>query len=174
MPSQHKKDLVKTIQDKVEKAKSLVIVDYSGTNANQQVELRSMVSEVAGEVFVTKNSLIKIALGKNEINDSLTGMNALVLSYDDAVSALKKVFEFHQEHNTLEIKKGFMVEDDKVLSEAQVVQLSKLPSKEELIVTLIQRVQGPAYGLVNVLKAGQRNLVYALQAIAEQKQAAAN
>jgi len=36
---------------------------------------------------------------------------------------------------------------------------------------LMARIQSPAQGLVNVLQASQRNLVYALQAIADRKEA---
>ncbi|MBD3250350.1 MAG: 50S ribosomal protein L10 [Candidatus Pacebacteria bacterium] len=172
MPNQHKKQLVQQIKDKLGLAKSVIIVDYSGTDANEQVELRSMINEVGGEMFVTKNSLINIALSKDELAEALSGMNALVFSYEDAVSAVKKLFEFKDEHEKLEIKMGLMTDNDTVLTREKVVHLSKLPSKEELVVTLIQRIKGPAYGLVNALSDNQRKLVYALQAIADQKQEA--
>ena len=171
MPSQQKKELVKQLKQKLEKAKSVVIVDYSGTAADDQVALRSGLKEAEGEMFVTKNSLINIALGEKEaLQESLTGMNALVFSYEDPVSAIKKLFDFHEETEKLEIKAGLLIEEKTILSPGEIEQLSKLPSKEELIVTLIHRLQGPAYGLVNVLQAGPRNLVYALQAIADKKQ----
>ena len=58
---------------------------------------------------------------------------------------------------------------EQVLSAKEVEALSKLPGKQELISMLISRLNGPAYGLANVLKAGTRNLVYALKAIADKK-----
>ncbi|KUK78951.1 MAG: LSU ribosomal protein L10p (P0) [Microgenomates bacterium 39_7] len=167
MPSQYNQKQVELIKEKLAQAKSVAIIDYSGTNATDQVKLRSMIRQAKGEIFVTKNTLINLAVGDESLKESLTGMNALVLSYEDAVSALKTLFEFHKEEEKLEIKQGVLLEDGtiKVLSREEVEQLSKLPSKDELIVTLIQRLQGPAYGLVNVLNAGPRNLVYALNAI---------
>ena len=103
-------------------------------------------------------------------------MNALVISYEDEVSALKKLFEFKDEVEKLEIKQGLLMDDGKIkiLSREEIEQLSRLPGKNELMVMLIQRLQGPASGLVNVLNAGPRNLVYALQAIADQEQAPKN
>ncbi len=169
MPSQYNQQQLDQIKEKLATAKSVAIVDYSGTNATDQVKLRSMIRQVNGEMFVTKNTLINLAVGDDSLQESLTGMNALVLSYEDAVSALKKLFEFKDEANKLEIKQGILIEDGtlKVLSKEEVEQLSKLPGKDELMVMLIQRLQGPAYGLVNVLNAGPRNLVYALKAIAD-------
>jgi large subunit ribosomal protein L10 len=172
MPSNYNQQQVATIKDKRDKAKSIFIIDYSGTNANEQVELRAAVREAGGEIFVSKNTLMKIALDNEQLVEALTGMNALVFSYEDVVTALKKIYDFHQEQEKLEIKKGWLAADDKVLDTAALQKLSQLPSKEELIVQLIQQIKGPAYGLANVLQAGQRNLVYALQAISQQKQEA--
>lgn len=174
MPSQYNQNQIELIKDRIKQAKSMVIVDYSGTDANDQVELRSAIKEAQGEMFVAKNTLINIALDKEELKESLTGMTALILSYADAVSALKKVYEFHEEEEKLEIKQGVMIEDGQiqVLSREQVEKLSQMPSKDELIVMLIRRVQGPAYGLVNVLSGGPRKLIYALEAIRKQQAAA--
>jgi large subunit ribosomal protein L10 len=170
MPNKHNQDQVKILQEKLSRTKSAVVVDFAGTTVNDQVQLRRELKAVGGELFVTKNTLIDIAVGKGKVSDSLEGMNAIVLSYDDEVSALKSLFDFHKKNDKLKIKQGVMA--DKVLSVADVEALSQLPSKNELLATLISRIQGPAYGLVNVLKAGQRNLVYALKAIAEKQPAA--
>lgn len=169
MPSQYNQQQIEIIKEKLAQAKSVAVVNYSGTSASEQVKLRAMVKQGNGEMFVTKNTLINLSIGEDALKESLTGMNALVISYEDAVSALKKLFEFKNEINKLEIKQGIILEDGKVkvLTQQEVEQLSKLPGKDELMVMLIQRLQGPAYGLVNVLNAGPRNLVYALKAIAD-------
>ncbi len=172
MPNAKNQSQVELLKEKVDRSKSVVVVDYSGTTVNDQVTLRSAVSEAGGEMLVAKNTLIDIATGKGNLTDSLEGMNAIVFSYEDAVAAIKKVFEFHKDSSKLTIKQGMM--DGKVLSVSEVEMLSKLPSKNELIATLISRLQGPAYGLVNVLKANQRGLVYALRAIADKGGPATN
>lgn len=170
MPNKHNQQQVEILKEKLARTKSAVIVDYSGTGVNDQVQLRRDLKEVGGEIFVTKNTLIDIAVGKGKVRESLDGMNAIVFSFEDEVSALKKLFDFHKKNDKLTIKQGVMA--DKVLTPAEVEALSALPGKNELLATLISRIQGPAYGLVNVLKASQRNLVYALKAIAEKQPAA--
>ena len=167
MPNAHNQEQIKIIQEKLAKAKSLVIVDYSGSSVNDLTELRNNLTAAGGEMFVTKNTLIDIAIGKGKVSESLKGMNAIVFSYDDAVAGLKAVFEFHNDTDKLEIKEGFM--DDKVLSVSEVEALSKLPNKSELIVMLIQRLKGPGQALANVLQAGARDLTYVLKAIASKK-----
>ena len=167
MPNQKNQTQVAVLQDKIKEAKSLAIIDYSGTSANDQVKLRQAIADAGGEVLVTKNTLIDIAIGRGKLSDSLEGMNAVVFSNEDAVSAIKALFTFHKDEDRLVIKQGFM--DDTVLSATEVKALSQLPSKPELISMLIRTLQAPATGMVNVLKANQRNLVYALTAIAAKK-----
>jgi large subunit ribosomal protein L10 len=59
---------------------------------------------------------------------------------------------------------------DAVLTAKDVENLSKLPGKKELISMLIARLNSPATGLVNVLKAGMRDLAYVLKAIEKKQQ----
>lgn len=167
MPSQTNQHQVADLTNRISKAKSVTIIDYAGTTVNDQTNLRAAVKEAGGEVLVAKNRLVDLAVGKGKLSESLTGMNALVFSYTDAVAAIKKVFEFHKESDKLVIKQGLL--EDKVLSAAEVENLSQLPSKVELIGQVITRLNSPAHGLVNALKDSQRKLVYALQAIADKE-----
>jgi large subunit ribosomal protein L10 len=169
MPNQHNQDQVKLLKEKLDQSKSVVVVDYTGTNASEQVKLRQAIKEAGGEMYVTKNTLIDIATGKGNLTDSLTGMNAIVFSYQDEVAALKKLFEFHEENDKLTIKQGLM--EGKVLSPEEVESLSKLLGRDELIVKLINTIKGPGQGLVNVMTASTKDLVNVLKAIADKNDA---
>ncbi len=163
-PSQYNQNRLKDLQEKVSKAKSVVVTEYSGTTVKEQVQLRAAIKKAGGELVVAKNTLFDIAVGKGKLSDALHGMNAVVLSYEDPVAPVKALFEFHKKSEKLTIKQGYM--DEKVLSNEEVVALSKLPSKDELIAKLMMILKSPGTGLVNVLNAGPRNLVYALNAVA--------
>jgi len=155
------------LTEKAKKATSIVVADYSGTSVKDQVTLRSAVKAAGGEVVVAKNTLIDLAVGKGKLSESLEGMNAAVFAYSDPVGPVKALFDFQKKSEKLTIKQGFM--DDKVLSIDEVISLSKLPSKTELIAKLLMILKSPGTGLVNVLNAGPRNLVYALNAVKEKK-----
>lgn len=167
MPNQHNQDQVKIVQEKLDKAASMVIIDYSGADVKKLTDLRAALQAAGGEMFVTKNTLIDIAVGKGKLTESLQGMNAIVFSYNDPVTAVKALMKFHEDTDLLEVKQGYM--EDKVLSVDEVKALSKLPSKEELVVMMIQRIKSPGQGLVNVLQANARSLVYVLKAIVDKK-----
>ncbi len=169
MPNKHNQSEVAALTETLKKAKSAAIIEFAGTTVNDQVKLRSALRKVGGEFRVSKNTLMNVVFNKPEMRDSFNGMNGVVFSLTDEVAAMKALFQFKKDTDKLTIKQGFLVADDKVLSATELEALSKLPGKQELISMLISRLNGPAYGLVNVMKAGSRNLVYALKAIADKK-----
>lgn len=168
MPNTKNQQNLATIKDKLAKAKSILVVDYTGTTVNEQSEFRRQLKNAGGEFFVTKNTLIGLGFdNKPEVKDVLTGMNALILSYDDEVGAVKVTYDFIKDKEKLAVKIGYL--DGKFLSESETAALSKVPGKQELISMLIRSLNSPATGLVNVLKANIRDLTYVLQAIADKK-----
>lgn len=178
MPSQKNQDLLKSIKDQLKTSKSVVIADYSGLDVKAQNQLRAKIVEAGGRLLIAKNRIFKLAAkdhvkqGQEELEPTLKGQNAFLFSIEDAVSPLKALFDFAEDNESLEIKLGIL--GDRVLSFEETENLSKLPSKKELIRQLISRINGPAYGLVNVLGGPTRSLVYALKAIQEKKGSEAN
>ncbi len=167
MPSAKNVSQLQVVQDKIKKAKSVVFTNYAGLTVAQQTKLRAELKSAGGEFVVAKNTLLQRVLGKDELKDTLQGQTGVVLSYEDEVGGLKKLIEFVKSVEKPEVKIGWM--DGKMLSLSDIKALAKLPSKLELIATLISRLQGPAYGLVNVLNANARNLVYTLKALEKKK-----
>lgn len=167
MPSAKNVSQLQAAQVKIKKAKSLVFTNYTGLTVAQQTKLRAELKSAGGEFMVAKNTLLHRVLGEESLKDTLQGQTGVVLSYDDEVGGIKKLMEFVKKDEKPEVKLGWM--DGKMLSLSDIKALAKLPSKLELIATLISRLQGPAYGLVNVLNANARNLVYALKALEKKK-----
>jgi large subunit ribosomal protein L10 len=168
MPNTKNQTNLTAIKEKVARAKSAAIVDYQGVTVNELTTLRSKLKEVDGEFFVTKNTLINLAFdNNNEIKTNLSGMNAVIFSYSDEVSGLKIAFDFQKDTEKLAIKNGAL--NGQIISADEIKALSALPDKNTLVSMLISRLNGPAYGLVNVLSANTRNLVYALKAIADKQ-----
>ncbi|MDO5561501.1 MAG: 50S ribosomal protein L10 [bacterium] len=168
MPNSKNQQNLELIKEKLTKAKSVLVVDYSGTTVNEQSELRANLKKTGGEFFVTKNTLIGLGFdNKPEIKDQLSGMNALILSYDDEVGAVKVAYDFIKDKEKLTVKVGYL--DGKFLSESEAATLSKTPGKQELMGMLVRTLNSPATNLVSVLKANIRDLTYVLQAIADKK-----
>jgi len=70
----------------------------------------------------------------------------------------------------MEIKGGLV--EGKVIDADAVKALANLPPREVLIARLLGSMQSPITGFVNVLQGNIRNLVYALDAVRQQKESA--
>jgi large subunit ribosomal protein L10 len=168
MPNNKNVANLEVIREKIAEAKSVLVVDYAGTGVNDQSELRRKLKEAGGEFFVTKNTLISLGFDKKkEVTDALTGMNGLILSYDDEVGAVKVVYDFIKDKEKMTVKLGYM--EGKILTPEEAEALSRIPGKKELIAQLIGSLEAPVKGMMNVLQGNLRGLVYALQAIVDKK-----
>ena len=151
-----------------------VLVDYRGIEANQVVELRKKLNDASSTMKVIKNSLARIA-AKNtpiaELADQFTQTRALVYSDGDAVQQAKVLSEAAKSLDKLKILAGILVGDSKtsILNSGEVEALSKLPSRDELIMKLLFLMQAPATQFVRTLNAVPAKFVRTLAAIRDSK-----
>jgi len=168
MPTQQKKDKVEELKQKFSQASSVVFAEYKGLNANLLNELRKEIRAENAELTVAKNSLMGIALNKKELEGQLEGQILTLFSYGDAITPLKKLFEFAKKYEVPAIKMGIFA--GVITTVAKLEELSNLPSREVLLGQFVEALKSPLAGIVNVLGATQRNFVYALSAIADKKE----
>lgn len=81
----------------------------------------------------------------------------------------KILCEYAEKSDTFKIKAGFV--EGKMIDEASVQELAKMPPKEVLIAKALGGLNAPISGFVGVLNANLRGLVVALNAIAEKQSA---
>lgn len=168
-----KEDKVKSLEDKFQRAKTITFADYRGLTANQVATLRSKIKEAGGELIVEKNTLIKLSLKATKHNIAkdeaslLTGPTAIVVAYNDEIAPIKETAESNKALGIPIFKFGFFGHD--FLDSAGVEKLSTIPGKDALRAKVVGSLNAPIYGIVSVLGANLRNLVYALNAIRVQK-----
>ena len=174
MPSQKNVAQLEMLIGQFESAKAVVWANYAGLSVADQTALRAQISAAGGHLFVAKNNLVRLALEKtmgskatDEIKTSLEGPTAILFCETDAIAPLKTLVKFAEDKELPSLKLGYM--DEKILSVQEIKDLSKLPSKDELIAKLIGQLKAPLYGLVNVAVGNLRGLVVALKAIQDQK-----
>jgi large subunit ribosomal protein L10 len=148
-----------------------VLVDYQGMDVAQSTQLRARSREAGVEFVVAKNTLTRRAAdeaGVEDLSEYLVGPTALAFS-EDPVASAKLMAEFASQVESFSLKGG-LLEGGRVLDEAGVVALSKLPGREQLLAQVVGGISSPLTGLVNVLNNTVQGLVIALNQIAEQKQ----
>ncbi len=159
MPSekvlQSKKEIVAELTEKLNGAVSGVVVDYKGITVADDTKLRKELREAGVEYRVVKNTLLKFAAkdcGLGDMCSVLEGTTAIAISKDDAVAPAKILGKFAEDSKgNFTIKSGFM--DGKVMSVEDVMALSKLPGREQLLAMLLSALTGNVRGLAVALNA---------------------
>ena len=168
-----KKELVGDLNRKFEEKKILILVDYKGLNVPKMTELRAKLRDAGVEFLVAKNTLLSRAAEGTDVElvrDILSGPNAIAMSYEDPVNAAKVLSEFAKDNDKLEIKAGVL--SGKVLSINDIKALANLPSRDVLLATVLAAMNAVPTSLVRALSNVPERLLYALQAIKDQKEAA--
>ena len=152
-------------------AKSVVLVNFSGLTVAEDTELRRKVRESGAEYTVYKNTLIALAAkehGVEALESVLEQNTAICSSNEDAVAACKVIVEFAKAHDKMQIKAG--VVDGKVVSVDEVKAIASLPPKEVLVAKMLGSLNAPISGLVRTLNGTLSKVVYALDAVRQEKE----
>ena len=149
-----KKVAVAEIVERFKAAQSVVVCSYSGLTVEQVTNLRKLCREQDVHYVVLKNRLVVRALqelGIEGLDPILEGPNAFVFGNKDVTNAPKIVNDFIEKNKltSLEIKGGLM--GTEVMDAAAVKGLAALPSRDELLATLVGCLQSPVSSLVAVL-----------------------
>lgn len=147
-----KQPIVQAIAEDIKDAASVVLVDYRGLTVAEDTALRKQLRE-AGIVYkVCKNTMMKRAFEGTEfagLEEYLEGPSALVVSKDDATAPARIICKFAKTAEALEVKAG--VVEGNVYDAAGINELSKVPSREELLSKLLGSLQSPITNLARVL-----------------------
>lgn len=167
-----KAEKVAALHTKFAEAKGAVVSDFRGLNVQQMAELRSRLREAAVELEVVKNTLARRAAADTDfvqLADYFVGPTSIASTVGDVVAMAKVLTDYAKREPKLDIRAGLI--DGKVISARDVTALAELPPREVLLARLLAGMQGPIAGLVGVLHGVLRQLLYALVAIKEAKEA---
>lgn len=165
-----KEKSVSELKEKFERTESIVLTDYHGISVPQMQELKNDLKPLNAEFTVAKNTLVSRAskeANKELPEENLTGPTAILFSFNDPIEPIKKLAEFIKKYELPVIKSGLF--EGKLLTKDGIIELSKIPSKNELYAQVVGSLNSPISGLVNVLGGNMRNLVYVLNSIKKSK-----
>ncbi len=145
----------------------VVVAHYEGMTVAQMQDLRAAMREVGGSVRVAKNKLAKIALeGKpcESIGNFLTGMTVLAYS-EDPVAAAKVADAYAKKNEKFVILGGAM--GNTALDPAGVKAVAAMPSREELLASIVSCIVAPAANIAGAIGAPASNIAGILSTLEE-------
>ena len=167
-----KEKVVEELGQIFESSGVVVVSHYAGLTVADMQDLRARARAADASVRVAKNRLAKIALeGKTceSMTDLLSGMTVLTYS-EDPVAAAKVAEDFAKEFESFEILGGAMGEMS--LDRAGVTTVSKMPSREELISSIVGCLGAPAANVAGAIGAPASNIASVLSSVEERANAA--
>ena len=159
MPSEkilnEKKAAVSALAEKIKNAGSCVLVDYCGLSVQEDTDLRRQLRAAGVDYSVIKNTLARFAMKEAGYGDTfdqiLNGTTSIALSGDDVVAPARVLCKFAKTNDKLKVKAGFI--DGEFADAAKIAELSKIPSKEDLLSKTLYCLLSPIQGLAIALQA---------------------
>ena len=173
MNRNEKSEIISEIKELLESSSAIYLTDYSGINVEDISNIRNQFRNEGVRYKVFKNTLVKRALdeaGKYEkIADHLIGMTGFAFASTNPLAPAKIINKYFGDKEKLALKACY-VEGD-YFEGSQLKTLATLPTKNELIASILGSISAPVSGIVGSINAVMRDLVSVVDQIS-QRQAA--
>jgi len=175
MTRQEKAKIIDSLAEKFSNNANYYIADASGLSVGQINTFRELCYKKGVEYGVYKNTLIKKALEKVEIDhstlgDALKGFSGVIFSEEVANTPAKVITEYRKKQGAEKpLLKAASIDSDVFLGEEHLKMLSELKSKPELIGEVISLLQSPDKNVVSALQSGKNTLGGLVKTLAERE-----
>jgi len=143
-----------------------ILTNYRGLTASEMTDLRRGLRESGTEYKVVKNTLARLAAeraGRDELVSFFEGPVGIAFGYDNITEPARVLADYIRISKvSLSIKGGFL--GDRLLALEDVMTLSALPSREELLAKILGGMQSPISALLGHLTTPMRGIIGVLQA----------
>ncbi|HEX6413186.1 MAG TPA: 50S ribosomal protein L10 [Burkholderiales bacterium] len=148
---EQKQATVSEVQTRLAGAQAVIVAEYRGLNVERVTQLRSKARKSGVYLRVLKNTLARRAIKGTpfeKLSEQMVGPLMYGIS-QDPVAGAKVLSEFAKENEQFVIKAGAM--PNAVMSVQEIKALAQLPSREQLLATLLGTLQAPMAKLVRTL-----------------------
>ncbi|MBU0509347.1 50S ribosomal protein L10 [bacterium] len=174
LPKPKKAEAVRSLTEKVVRARGIFFTDFRGLTVAEMTELRRQCHQNDVEYLVCKNTFSRMVLRDNGYAEALPyldGPTGLAFGYADPAAPAKILWDYSSKNEKLVIKGG--VFEGKAITPQDVKSIKDLPSRDVAMAMLIGAIFGPVQGFHGVLSGVLRDFVSVMDQIIEKKKAAA-
>jgi len=167
---EEKKAVVAEVSTEVARSQAIVVAEYRGLEVGAMTELRRRARASGVYLRVLKNTLARRAVADTPfagLSDKLVGPLAYGMS-SDPVKVAKVLHEFAKGNDKFVIKAGALA--NVVMSPKEVGDLARLPSREELLATLMGTMLAPVAKLARTMNEVPGKFVRTVAALRDQRE----
>ncbi len=171
MPTQAKAEKIDELTGKLGRAVVTILVQTQGLKVKDMNELRSKMRAARIDLQVAKNTLLRIATERNQMDNLdksiFKGQTAVAFGYEDEIATARAVTDYIRTSKIAVLKSGIL--GGRALTADQVENLAKmLGGKNYAKAQAVGVIQGPLATTYSLLTAPMRDFCYVIQARAEQ------
>jgi len=173
MPNQKNIQILERINEKFSKARGIYFTNYKGLNVQEVTDLRKELYAANIEYKVFKKTLMRIAAknsGFDSIDAMLDGQTALAISYTEPGQPGKVINNFIKKNKLEKLVITGCVYDGVLFGAHQVEAVINLPSRQQLLASLLGALSAPMSKLTGVLRVTMGRLVGTLNSLNNVKQ----
>lgn len=173
MNKSEKIEMVSQIKENFSNASAIYLVDYHGVNVDEINGIRRefLKEDITYKIF--KNTLVKKAIEElgeyDQLNDLLEGMVGIAFAGENFVAPAKIIKKFNDTAKKLTFK-GCYIEST-FYGDDQLKVLASMPTKEEVMASIVGSIAAPASGIVGALNAVIRDLISVIDEVGKTKAA---
>ncbi|MEZ4823082.1 MAG: 50S ribosomal protein L10 [Ignavibacteria bacterium] len=171
MNKEQKAESVREIKELIESSEAMYFTDFAGLTVEEVNELRQDFYKSDLKYKVVKNTLTSRALKESEkysshlekLDEILHGPTSIVFAYKNPVAPAKILKKFADKLDRPKLKLAIV--ENEVYDSKQLNTLASLPSKEEIISSILGSLDSPASGIVGSINATLRDLFSVIEEV---------
>ena len=166
-----KKKIVSHNADILKGAQGVVLMGSSGMDANQANRLRCEARKQKVVVSFVKNTLMRRAVQGTQfepLSDQLVGPLVFLISTEEPADAAKVMVGFIKSAPGFSAK-AISLGGTHLFQGADLVKISKMPTKQDLLGQLAAQIQSPIMGMVGLMGSVSMHLVSTFEALLAKK-----
>ncbi|MFN4181762.1 MAG: 50S ribosomal protein L10 [bacterium] len=172
MKREEKARQLQKIQENLQTAQSVILVDFTGMPAPKEVAFRRVLADSGAKFLVVKNTLLSRSfqtLGYPLPSEDWFRLpTGIVLSFSDPLASIKPLRKYQEENEGIPRIKGILIEKEPVSKEI-FERLRQYDSKSHLMAECIGGITAPLSALSGVLISPLVELVGVLEEITRKK-----
>lgn len=168
-----KQEIVSELKGFFENGKVAIVTDLNGLTVAEITQFRRKLDKVQAKCRVAKNTLVKIATEGSDfgcVKELAVGPSAFVIGYEDPAAPAKTTVEFLKQIKKGSIRGGVL--EGRAISADEVKGLAELPSKEQLLSSIMGGLDSGARGIAGLLEAVIRDIAVLAEEVAKKNNAA--
>lgn len=177
MNKEEKVQAIQEIKGMIESSEAMYFADFAGLKVEEVNELRKEFYKSKVKYKVVKNTLTAIALKETDkyqlhvesLVETLKGPTGVVFASEDPAAPAKIIKRFFDKIERPKLK--IAVVENELYDSKKLNNLASLPTKKELIGSIVGSLNSPVTGIVGSVNAVMRDLFSVIEEAAKQKAA---